>query len=119
MKSVHEPPRSRLSVGLMEKLKERDRKPLAWQRTLAGMQKHGARAALACTAPGCGLWSPLSVAALVKEFGPEATLWDRRGTCANCKAQAHYMASPGEGTPFVPLFTGPEYEARRKAFLKS
>ena len=95
------------------------RTPMAWQATLGEMQAHGTRLAMTCTAPGCGLWVALDVSALIIAHGEAFRLWDGRPACVSCGRPGHYMASPGPGTPFTPLLSGPEHELRRKAFLKS
>src|SRR4029453_1851930 len=94
------------------------RAPMAWQGTLGQMKAHGTRLAMTCTAPGCGLWVALDVGALIAKHGEAFRPWDGRPRCVSCGQPGHYMASPGEGTPFRPLLSGPEYQARRRTFLK-
>lgn len=95
------------------------RTPMAWQRTLAEMKAHGTLVAQSCTAPGCGRWATLNVDTLIGIYGEKALLWDRRPHCVSCNRPGHYMASPGEGTPYRPLRSGPEYDAQRRAFLRA
>lgn len=96
-----------------------DRQPLAWQATLGGMLAYGVRVAQCCTRCRARTWIPVDVAALVEAEGPQATLWDRRPECPACGERGHYMASPGEATPFTPLLSGLRHDEARRQFLKS
>jgi hypothetical protein len=95
-----------------------DRRPLAWQGTLAQMRTHGTLVAQTCTEPTCRRWVVLLIDNLIREFGPDHLLWDRRPACALCGGKTHYMATTGPGTPFRPLLSGAHAEQARREFLK-
>jgi hypothetical protein len=91
---------------------------MAWQGTLRQMKEYGIRVAACCTARGCGLWVNLHIETLIGKFGEDHSLWDQRPECVACRRLGHYMASPGESTPFRPLRSGADYDAARRAFLR-
>jgi hypothetical protein len=97
--------------------RSKDRRPLAWQGTLAQMKTHGTLVAQTCGERTCRRWANLLVDNLIAEHGPDYMLWDRRPECPMCGARGHYMATSGPGTPFRPLLSGPAAEAARRAFL--
>jgi len=76
---------------------------LAWQRTLGEMIAYGTLLAQSCG--HCKKWTPLDPRDLAPLMGEEATLWDQRPSCPACGRPSHFMASPGQGTPFRPLVT--------------
>ncbi|HEY2357499.1 MAG TPA: hypothetical protein VGH86_08615 [Phenylobacterium sp.] len=95
-----------------------DRRPLAWQGSLAQMKTYGTRVARACVATDCRRWVALNVDSLIAEYGPDHMLWDRRPPCALCGGKTHYMASPGPSTPFRPLLGGAVADQVRRDFLR-
>lgn len=96
-----------------------ERRPLAWQGTLAEMRRHGTRVAQCCSGADCRRWTDLDVRTLIDELGEDHRLWNRRPACSMCGAPTHFMASPGPSTPFRPLAGGAAANAVRQAFLKS
>lgn len=97
-----------------------EQRPMAWQGTLAQMQTHGTRVALACTkTPDCRRWEHLRVHELMEKHGADFMLWDRRPECPGCGGPAHYMASPGPSTPYRPLLSGLIADQVKREFLRS
>jgi hypothetical protein len=94
-----------------------DKRPMAWQGTLAQMRAHGTRVAQCCTAADCRCWEVLTVDGLAAQFGEEFMLWDRRPPSRMCGVPTHYMAAPGPGTPFRPLLSGLIADEVRRRFL--
>lgn len=74
---------------------------LEWQRSLGAMRRHGVRLMLT----GCRHWRRVDLEALAAELGDEASLWDASRPCPVCRKPQTFMASPGQGTPFLPLVT--------------
>lgn len=95
-----------------------DRRPMAWQGTLAQMKSHGTLLArtTSCSCPE--RWVALDLDALIAAHGADYVLWDRRPRCAACGKAGHYMGSPGPSTPFRPLRTSVSQDADRREFLK-
>jgi hypothetical protein len=99
--------------------KGEDRRPMAWQGTLAEMKRHGTRVAERCLRPSCGRWTPHDqLDHLIDTYGEDFMLWDRKMVCRVCGGETMFHAAPGPGTPFRPLMGGVEAEARHKAFLR-
>lgn len=97
-----------------------DKRPMAWQGTLAQMRTHGTRIALTCTkTPDCRRWEYLRVDDLAERYGDDHMLWDRRPECPGCGGPAHYMASPGPSTPYTPLLSGLIADEVKRQFLAS
>jgi len=96
-----------------------DRNPAAWQSTVGQMRSSGAAVYLACTSQGCGRSTPMNLTDVAAKFGDDFSLWNRRPVCPECGRVGHYMASPGAGTPYRPLRTGIEADARRELYLRS
>lgn len=95
------------------------RRPLAWQGTLAQMRANGTRVAQACIRGDCRRWANLNVDELIRQFGEDFMLWDRRPPCPACGDPTHYMAAPGPSTPFRPLLGGLVAQETKRQFLKS
>jgi hypothetical protein len=99
-------------------IRERRTSPLAWQRTLGEMRRYGTRLALCCARPKCKHWEPIDVAAMIRTHSEGWAPWDHFPPCPRCGKPAHYMASPGESTPFRPLSSFASH-IERQAWLKS
>lgn len=83
----------------------RRRGVMAWQSTLGEMKRYGTRVRLmGC---GCPHWSEVDLDEMIAALGEDGSLWDRRPPCPKCDRLQHFMASPGEGTPFLPLLSQP------------
>jgi hypothetical protein len=95
------------------------RRPLTWQGNLANMKRYGTRLAQVCGTRDCLNWTPLDLDELMAAYGPSYMLWDKRPACRRCGARTHFMASPGDSTPFRPLLSGAVGAARRQAFLRA
>jgi hypothetical protein len=78
---------------------------MAWQRTLGEMIEHGTLLAQSCG--GCKKWTAIDPRDLAALMGQEASLWDQKPACPACGNPSHFMASPGQGTPFRALATPP------------
>lgn len=96
-----------------------DRRPMAWQGTLAQMRTHGTRVAQSCTTADCRRWVIHDIEHLIHVHGPEHRLWDRRPPCPMCGGKTHYLAAPGPSTPFRPLLSGLVADEVKRQFLKS
>ena len=94
-----------------------EHQPETWQSTFREMKRLGTRLAFCCTARGCKAWLEQDLAALARELGCDAGLWDDRPPCPQCGARGHYMAFPAPGTPYRPMITGDLNDAVRKVFL--
>jgi hypothetical protein len=94
-----------------------DRRPLAWQASLREMKAYGTLLAQTASCACPGRWVELDLDQLLAKHGGDYRLWDRRPACSSCGRPGHYMASPGESTPYRPLLSGPRHDAERKAFL--
>jgi hypothetical protein len=105
----------------MGKLRTEARTPLAWQASLGGMKREGARLAMSCNAKACGAWLTLDLDEMIREHGADWSAWDRlNDPCPRCGGRkTHYLGSAGSATPFRPLRSGPMTEADRRAFLRS
>lgn len=99
---------------------ESRRSPMAWQSTLGAMRAHGTAVILT----GCACRkTAIDIEAMIATLGPDADLWDVHPICARCGRRQHYMASPGDGTPFRPLISPAivrsQRQLERRAFFKS
>lgn len=78
------------------------RSVMAWQSTLSMMRAHSTRVRRVCS---CGFWKDVDVAEMEALLGADGSLWDRRPPCDRCDRLSHFMASPGPGSPFLPLLS--------------
>lgn len=73
-----------------------------WMSTVSAMIRHQTR--VICTCGACAWWERVEDLTPYRELlGDDGSLWDRRPPCPECGALAHFMASPGQGTPMRPL----------------
>lgn len=93
------------------------RSPMAWQNSLGEMKKHSTRLAQTASCRCPDKWLALDVEQMIAKRGAEWVAWDQRPRCRSCGIPGHYMASPGDSTPFRPLMTGYGHHIERKAFL--
>lgn len=80
-------------------------RPLAWQATLGGLVEAGARLRQRC-AP-CDTWEEIDPVEAFCLHGPDFSLWDYAEACDRCGGPTTFHASPGHGTPFLPLRSAP------------
>lgn len=79
---------------------------MAWMHTLGEMKLYGTRLSVSCGR--CGFWRRVEVDEMIEILGgPDMTVWDCRPPCEAemCDGSMIFMASPGSGTPFRPLYT--------------
>ena len=75
---------------------------LGWCATIGGMVHYGARVRAECRK--CKVCLEVDLIPLLAKLGPQATLLDRHPPCrvVGCDGEILFVASPGEGTPFMP-----------------
>ncbi len=92
---------------------------MAWQGTLAQMKQHGTKVYQTCTARDCEWWFIHNIDFLIMTYGPDYMLWDKFPPCLRCGGGSHFMAAPGDSTPYRPLMTSVAAAEHRRRWLRS
>ena len=79
---------------------------LDWCATIGGMVHKGARVRAQCRK--CKVCLEVDTLAILLRLGPKASLLNRHPPCrvVGCDGHVLFIASPAEGTPFMPCVTG-------------